>query len=244
MVRPGTVKLQILNWTTYIEYGWSDLRPEAQDGVKHATRHYNSGLYCPNEVACLMLGSMSPELQKALENYRAYDMIEELKTMFEEQAKQELFETVKSFHACKQKEGQSVRSYLLKMKSYLDMLEHLGYAMPNELDMLAKLHAMLKILEKGILKKAETLVVLAIREGKIQKDKKKKPQGEKGLYLPPLQGSCHCRRNCPSYHAELKKRKNASVASTSCIFTIELYAFPNNTWVYDTGYGNHICDTS
>ncbi|GJU97857.1 hypothetical protein Tco_1327128 [Tanacetum coccineum] len=29
-----------------IEYGWSDLRPEAQDGVKHATLHYNSGLYC------------------------------------------------------------------------------------------------------------------------------------------------------------------------------------------------------
>ncbi|GJR63153.1 hypothetical protein Tco_1505315, partial [Tanacetum coccineum] len=40
-----------------------------------------------NEVACLMLGSMSPELQRALENYKAYDMIQELKTMFEEQAK-------------------------------------------------------------------------------------------------------------------------------------------------------------
>ncbi|GJX68766.1 hypothetical protein Tco_0304493, partial [Tanacetum coccineum] len=44
-----------------------------------------------NEVACLMLGSMSPELQRTLENYKAYDMIQELKTMFEEQAKQELF---------------------------------------------------------------------------------------------------------------------------------------------------------
>ncbi|GKB22468.1 hypothetical protein Tco_0861869 [Tanacetum coccineum] len=54
-----------------------------------------------NEVACLRLGSMSPELQKALENYRAYDMIQELKTMFEEQAKQELFEIVKAFYACK-----------------------------------------------------------------------------------------------------------------------------------------------
>ncbi|GJZ49826.1 retrotransposon protein, putative, ty1-copia subclass, partial [Tanacetum coccineum] len=33
----------------------------------------------------------------------------------------------------------------------------------------------------------------------------------------------HWRRNCPSYQAELKEMKNASVASTSCIFTIELY---------------------
>ncbi|GKE69923.1 hypothetical protein Tco_1527995, partial [Tanacetum coccineum] len=60
-----------------------------------------------NKVACLMLGSMSPELQRVLENYKAYDMIQELKTMFEEQAKQELFEIVKVFHACKQEDGQS-----------------------------------------------------------------------------------------------------------------------------------------
>ncbi|GKF88565.1 hypothetical protein Tco_0259442 [Tanacetum coccineum] len=126
-----------------------------------------------------MLGSMSLELQRALENYKAYDMIQELKTMFKERAKQELFEIVKAFHACKQEEGQSISSYLLKMKSYLDTLERLGYAMPTELGSIVELHDMLKLHEKGILKKAETLAVLAIWEGKIQKDKKK-PQGEKG----------------------------------------------------------------
>ncbi|GKB22467.1 zinc finger, CCHC-type containing protein [Tanacetum coccineum] len=179
----------------------------------------------------------------------------------------------------------------------METLERLGYAMPNELGVslilnslnkdydqfvqnynmhsmgktLAELHAMLKLHEKGIPKKAETPAVLAIREGKIQKDKKK-PQGAKGkakgknklAYAPktkippppkrdnPAKDSIchHCkevghwRRNCPSYHAELKKRKNASVASTSGIFTIELYAFPNKTWVYDTGYRTHICNTS
>ncbi|GJY98063.1 zinc finger, CCHC-type containing protein [Tanacetum coccineum] len=208
------------------------------------------------------------------------------------------FETVKAFYAYKQEEGHSVSSYLLKMKIYLDTLERLGYAMPNELGVslilnslnkdydqfvqnynmhsmgktIAELHAMLKLHEKGIPKKAETPDVLAIREGKIQKDKKKKPQGAKGkakgknklAYAPktkilPLpkrdnltkDSICHhCkevghwRRNCPSYHAELKKRKNASVASTLGIFTIELYAFPNNTWVYDMGCGTHICNTS
>nr|GEU39182.1 zinc finger, CCHC-type [Tanacetum cinerariifolium] len=111
---------------------------------------------------------------RALKNYKAYDMIQELKTVFEEQAKHELFETVKTFYACKQEDGQSISSYLLKMKSYLDTLERLGYAMPNELGvslilnslnkeyyqfvqnynmhsmgkMIAKLHAMLKLHEK------------------------------------------------------------------------------------------------
>ncbi|GJZ14040.1 zinc finger, CCHC-type containing protein [Tanacetum coccineum] len=191
---------------------------------------YNALYDTQNEVACLMLGSMSHKLQKALENYRAYDMIQELKTMFEEQAKHELFETVKAFHACKQEEGQSVSSYLLKMKSYL---ERLGYAIPNEL---------------GIPKKVETPIVLAIQEGKIQNDKKK-PQGAKGkdkgktklaliapkpnIPPPPKRDNLakdsichHCnevgyrRRNCPSYHAELKKRKNVSVASTSWIVKV------------------------
>nr|GEZ53218.1 hypothetical protein [Tanacetum cinerariifolium] len=97
---------------------------------------------------------------------------------------------VKAFHACKQEDGQSVSSYLLKMKSYLDTLAHLGYAMPKELGVglilnslnkdydqfiqnynmhstrktITELHAMLKLHEKGIPKKAETPDVLAIRK--------------------------------------------------------------------------------
>ncbi|GKB62454.1 retrotransposon protein, putative, ty1-copia subclass [Tanacetum coccineum] len=92
---------------------------------------------------------------------------------------------------------------------------------------IVELHAMLKLHEKGILKKAETPAVLAIREGKIQKDKKK-PQGEKDN--PAKDSVCHhhkevghWKRNCLSYQAELKKRKNDSIASTLGIFTIELY---------------------
>ncbi|GJR01646.1 retrotransposon protein, putative, ty1-copia subclass [Tanacetum coccineum] len=55
----------------------------------------------------------------------------------------------------------------------------------------------------------------------------------------------HWKRNCPQYLAELLKNKKLSQgASTSGIFTIELYTFPNNTWVYDTGCGTHICITT
>ncbi|GKA85681.1 hypothetical protein Tco_0807335 [Tanacetum coccineum] len=90
------------------------------------------------EVACLMLSSMSLDLQKTLENYNAYDMLQELKTLFEEQAKHELLEIVKAFHACKHEDHQLT---------------------------IAKLHAMIKLTEKGLPKKADTLIVLAIRGG-------------------------------------------------------------------------------
>ncbi|GKE41890.1 hypothetical protein Tco_1469174 [Tanacetum coccineum] len=39
-----------------------------------------------NEVACLILGSMTPELHRQFENSSPYDMIKELKSMFEKQA--------------------------------------------------------------------------------------------------------------------------------------------------------------
>ncbi|GJQ95907.1 hypothetical protein Tco_0007046 [Tanacetum coccineum] len=64
------------------------------------------------EVACLMLVSMTPEIQKNLEDRPAFEILQELKTMFQQQAEQELFETVKAFHACKQEEGKSVSTYV------------------------------------------------------------------------------------------------------------------------------------
>ncbi|GJV90121.1 zinc finger, CCHC-type containing protein [Tanacetum coccineum] len=148
--------------------------PDAPQAVRDTYEVLNDA---QNEVACLMLGSMSPDIQR--------------------------------------EEGQSVSSYLLKMKSYLDTLEHLGYAMPNKLG--------------------------------IQKDKWK-PRGAKGkdkgknklayapkpkIPLPHKRGNpakdsiCHhCkemghwRRNCSSYQVKLKKRKEASMASTLAVEAI------------------------
>nr|GEX17305.1 hypothetical protein [Tanacetum cinerariifolium] len=55
----------------------------------------------------------------------------------------------------------------------------------------------------------------------------------------------HWNRNCPQYLAELLKNNELSQgASGLCIFTIELYTFPNKYWVYDTGCGTHICNTT
>nr|GEW70476.1 zinc finger, CCHC-type [Tanacetum cinerariifolium] len=56
----------------------------------------------------------------------------------------------------------------------------------------------------------------------------------------------HWKRNCPRYLAELlKKKKNAaSGAGGLGIFVIELNTILNRSWIYDTGCGTHICNTT
>ncbi|GJX60582.1 hypothetical protein Tco_0291972 [Tanacetum coccineum] len=82
------------------------LAPDPENADPDASDKYYKSVNTEQEVACLMLSSMSPDLQRTLEKYNAYDMMKELKTMFEEQAKQELFKTVKALHACKQEEAE------------------------------------------------------------------------------------------------------------------------------------------
>nr|GEU35793.1 hypothetical protein [Tanacetum cinerariifolium] len=79
-------------------------------------------------------------------------------------------------------EGQSVSSYVLKIKGYIDNLERLGHPVTLSLGYLAEL---------------------------------------------------------------LKKKKNAaSGAGGSGIFVIELNTILNRSWIYDIGYGTHICNTT
>ncbi|GJS17909.1 hypothetical protein Tco_0412381 [Tanacetum coccineum] len=102
---------------------------------------------------------------------------------------QELLRTVREFHACKQEEGQSISSYVLKMKSYIENLERLGHAMTQNLALslilvfmrkeydsfvqnynmhgmgktVTELHAMLKLHEQTLLKKDVAPTLHAIR---------------------------------------------------------------------------------
>nr|GEW59997.1 hypothetical protein [Tanacetum cinerariifolium] len=78
------------------------------------------------EIAGLMLMATEPEIQQNLETLHAHEILLELKTLLAQQAEQELLQTTRYFHSYKQEEGQSVSSYVLKMKGYIDNLERLG----------------------------------------------------------------------------------------------------------------------
>ncbi|GKD12403.1 retrovirus-related pol polyprotein from transposon TNT 1-94, partial [Tanacetum coccineum] len=152
-----------------------------------------------NEVACLMLESMTPKLHRKFESYSPYEMLQELKSMFEKQARVGRFDLIQTFHSCKQNEGKLVSSYVLKMKGYMEQLERLSYVLPQDLSVglimngltsdfagfvrnynmhnmrktIGELHALLIEYEKGLPKKAATPQVMAIQGGRIQKANKK-----------------------------------------------------------------------
>ncbi|GJU93165.1 retrotransposon protein, putative, ty1-copia subclass [Tanacetum coccineum] len=107
-----------------------------------------------------------------------------------------------------------------------------------------ELHAMLKLHEQTPPKKVVAPALYAIRAGKILPPPKK-DNPAKDTICHQCGDVGHCKRNYPQYLTELLKNKKISQgASTSSIFTIELYTFPNNTWVYNTGCGTHVCMTT
>ncbi|GJT01759.1 zinc finger, CCHC-type containing protein [Tanacetum coccineum] len=153
------------------------------------------------EVVVLMLLTMDLDIQRNLAHLGAYDMLQELKAMFSKQAEQELLQTVREFHTCKQEEGQSVSSHVLKMKGYIDNLERLGQPVGQNLAVslilvslnkdfasfvqnfnmhgmgktVNELHAMLKLHEETLPKKDANPALHAIRAGRVQKNQKNKP---------------------------------------------------------------------
>ncbi|GKF75924.1 hypothetical protein Tco_0225368, partial [Tanacetum coccineum] len=152
---------------------------------------HNAWIKGSKEIAGLMLMTMEPEIQRNLETLHANDMLKELKALFAQQAEQELLQTT----------GQSVSSYVLRMKGYIDNLERLGHpvtlglvvsliliGLRKEVDgfvqnynmhslgkTVNELHAMLKLHEQTLaLPKNNAPALHAIRAGKVQKGKKHK----------------------------------------------------------------------
>ncbi|GJY48619.1 hypothetical protein Tco_0438575 [Tanacetum coccineum] len=145
------------------------------------------------EIVDLMLMTMDLYIQKNLEQLGAYDILKELKTLYAQQVDQKLLQTVREFHVCKQEEGQSMSSCILKMKSYIDNLERLGHAMSQNLAVslilvslrkeydgfvqnynmhsmgktVTELHTMLKLHEQTLPLKEAAPALHAIRAGRV-----------------------------------------------------------------------------
>nr|GEV72662.1 retrotransposon protein, putative, Ty1-copia subclass [Tanacetum cinerariifolium] len=105
-----------------------------------------------NEVTCLMLGSMTPELHRQFENSSPYDIIQELRSMFEKQSGVE-----------------SVGLILNGLTS--DFVRFVrNYNMHNMGKTIGELHDLLIEYEKGLPKKVATNQVLAIQEHQAKDD--------------------------------------------------------------------------
>ena len=92
-------------------------------------KHCNDSL----DVSCLMLATMSPDLQKQYEHADAHTMIEGLRGMFQNQARTERFNISKSLFACRLSEGSPVIPHVIKMIGYIESLERFGSPLNDDL---------------------------------------------------------------------------------------------------------------
>nr|GEU85379.1 retrotransposon protein, putative, Ty1-copia subclass [Tanacetum cinerariifolium] len=133
-----------------------------------------------------------------------------------------------------------------------------NYNMHNMRKTIGELHALLEH-EQGLPKKATIPQVMVIQGGRIQKANKKsknlkakvkgmarkkikvislslKPSAKEHLEKNDAYYHCkevgHWKKNCHVYLAELMKiKKQVGTTSSSGFFTIELFSFPNKSWV-------------
>ncbi|KAL4298231.1 hypothetical protein GQ457_12G010810 [Hibiscus cannabinus] len=177
------------------------------------------------DVGCLMLATMTPELQKQHEDMVAYEMIQNLKEIYEGQARMERCETSKALFQCKMSEGSPVGAHAIKMMGYIQALEKLGFPLNDEL----AIDVVINMKNGG--SKSILMVCEAKRKGKkVAKSKgisKTKPKGKNALKPKggiSKEGKCfHCKklghrkRNCPVYLEDVKKANavGASVSGTT-----------------------------
>ncbi|KAL4295295.1 hypothetical protein GQ457_12G015600 [Hibiscus cannabinus] len=154
------------------------------------------------DVGCLMFATMTPELQKQHEDMVAYEMVQNLKEIYEGQARQERYETSKALFQYKMSEGYPVGAHVIKMMGYNQTLEKSGLALNDELAIdvflqplldnfyrfvlnfnmneinktLPQLHSMLRTAE-GNIKKGGSKSILMVRVAKIKEKKVAKSKG-------------------------------------------------------------------
>ncbi|KAJ9544943.1 hypothetical protein OSB04_024650 [Centaurea solstitialis] len=177
------------------------------------------------DVGCLMLATMSPDLQAGLMNTSAYDMIRQLRDMFQTQARTERYDATKAFNECKMIKGASVSDHVMKMKRHMDHLERLGHPVPLQLatdtilnslsedykpfvvnynmnnmeKSIAELHSMLKTAELNMGAKNKPKDVLMVRDGGV---KKKHGQGS----ISKGKGPAPAIQNAPKVCENVKRK--------------------------------------
>ncbi|GJY22578.1 retrotransposon protein, putative, ty1-copia subclass [Tanacetum coccineum] len=183
-----------------------------------------------------MASSMSPELQKTVENTWTYEMNQQLKEMFQAMASKERLNVVKSFMACKPKPEASICAFVLEIKGYFDRLESLNmmfdaklsiniilsgmpadynqfvlsYQMNGKKTSIMELHSLLQTAEQGIKKIDKGKAV----KGKSDHGSKRKAESEIAPTSNPKEAVCfycnikgHWKRSCPKYLKDLKDGK-------------------------------------
>ncbi|XP_031280246.1 uncharacterized protein LOC116138702 [Pistacia vera] len=181
---------------------------ESAQEARDAYRKYLDGA---DIVQCILLASLTPDMQEQHENMDVYSIVTHLKELFQKRAKHECYKVSKALYRCRMSEGNTASPHVVKIIGYIKKLEKLGFAMDAELPIdlvmqslpasfskfimnfnmnsmeksLLELLNMLKTTEKDMKKfKPGMLVDAAPWKGRVNRAKKK-PRATLNLSLKP-----------------------------------------------------------
>ncbi|GKE04559.1 retrotransposon protein, putative, ty1-copia subclass, partial [Tanacetum coccineum] len=220
--RQFRIVLSVMDKLDYLEQSIPPAPVPAQVGQQvapEALAAHAAWVKVSKEIVGIMLMTMELEIQLDLENLSAYEMLQELKTLFAQKAYQGFLQTVQNF------------------------------SMHGMRKTVNELHAILKLHEQTQPKQIAHVLHGRNKHAYGPKPKISPPLKKKNHAKDSICHQCgdtsHWKRNYPQNLAELlKNMKLSQGASGSGIFTIEIYTFPNKPWVYETSCGTHICNTT
>ena len=99
-----------------------------ENATEEDTAQYDKYLADAEDVSCLILASISPELQKHCENRECWDMILHLSSLFKKEARQEKYDISKRLYNTKLTEGSPVGEHVIKLLGYHEQLTKIGRA--------------------------------------------------------------------------------------------------------------------
>ena len=98
-------------------------------------------------VQCAMLYGLEPGLQRRFERHGAYEMFQELKLIFQANARIERYEVSNKYYSYKMVENSSTSEHVIRMSGYYNQLNQVGVNLPDKIVIDKVLSSITKLLE-------------------------------------------------------------------------------------------------
>ena len=103
-----------------------------ENATEEETAQYEKYVADAEDVSCLILASISPELQKHCENRECWDMMLHLSSLFKKEARQEKYDISKRLYNTKLAEGSPVGEHVIKLLGYHEQLTKLDVVIEDQ----------------------------------------------------------------------------------------------------------------
>ena len=130
------LKLKIVLRLEDLSYILENDYPEAVDKTNPTEEELEDQRYWKEQsktVQCLILSTIGDQLQRKFFDTPAKEIIAQLEKMFTDSVSKERYKTTMALTRCKMMEGESVSMHFLKVQGYLEKLEKLSAAIPEDI---------------------------------------------------------------------------------------------------------------